>query len=96
MRLGLLCFISILTTLLTGCSTMNSNFSCNVTAGDSCLTIEQVDAMTRFANDVKTNPPRRGMMKAENNLPNNPGKIIQQNNGQSLWVARNLEAQSWV
>ena len=39
----------IISVLLTGCGTMNSNFSCNATAGDSCLTIEQVDAMTRFA-----------------------------------------------
>lgn len=36
-------------TLLAACSTMNSHFSCNVTAGDSCLTIEEVDAMTDFA-----------------------------------------------
>lgn len=32
-----------------GCSPMNSEFSCNATAGDSCMTIEQVDAMTRYA-----------------------------------------------
>lgn len=37
-----------LCSLLASCS-MNSQFSCNVTAGDSCLTIEQVDAMTRYA-----------------------------------------------
>lgn len=35
--------------LLSACSPMNSEFSCNATAGDSCMTIEQVDAMTRFA-----------------------------------------------
>lgn len=82
--------------LLTGCGTMNSNFSCNVTAGDSCLTIEQVDAMTRFADDVKPTSPRRGMMKAENNLQNFEGKIIKQNNGQSVWVAKKVEGQSWA
>lgn len=38
----------LLSSLLTSCG-MNSQFSCNVTAGDSCLTIEQVDAMTRYA-----------------------------------------------
>ena len=36
---------------LTACSPVNSEFSCNKTAGDSCLTIEQVDSMTRFADD---------------------------------------------
>ena len=86
----------IISVLLTGCGTMNSNFSCNVTAGDSCLTIEQVDAMTRFADDVKPASPRRGMMKAENNLQNFEGKVIKQNNGQSVWVAKKVEGQSWA
>lgn len=36
---------------LSGCAPINTEFSCNKTAGDSCLTIEQVDAMTRFADD---------------------------------------------
>jgi len=31
---------------LTGCSTMNSKFSCNKTAGDGCLSMEEVNAMT--------------------------------------------------
>lgn len=88
--------MSITSVLLTGCGTMNSNFSCNVTAGDSCLTIEQVDAMTRFADDVKPASPRRGMMKAENNLQNFEGKVIKQNNGQSVWVAKKVEGQSWA
>lgn len=96
MKPGLLCFISILSALLTGCGTMNSNFSCNATAGDSCLTIEQVDAMTRFADNVTPNPVKRGMTNAESNIPNHQGKIIQQNNGQSLWVATNLKEQSWA
>lgn len=82
--------------LLTGCGTMNSNFSCNATAGDSCLTIEQVDAMTRFADDVKPAPSSRGLMKAENNSSKSAGKIIKQNNGQSVWVAKKVEGQSWA
>lgn len=36
---------------MAGCTTMNSDFSCKVTAKDSCLTIEEVDAMTRFADE---------------------------------------------
>lgn len=35
--------------LMSACSPMNSEFSCNATASDSCMTIEQVDAMTRYA-----------------------------------------------
>ncbi|HAU1718461.1 TPA: TraV family lipoprotein [Legionella pneumophila] len=86
----------IISVFLTGCGTMNSNFSCNATAGDSCLTIEQVDAMTRFADDVKPTYPRRGKLRAENNLQNFEGKVIKQNNGQSVWVAKKVEGQSWA
>ena len=41
--------ISVAGLLMNACSPMNSEFSCNATAGDSCMTIEQVDAMTRYA-----------------------------------------------
>ena len=96
MKRPMFSLMPLMAVLLAGCGTMNSNFSCNATAGDSCLTIEQVDAMTRFADDIKPLPPRRGKLRAENNLPNNVGNIIKQNNGQSVWVARNAKEQSWV
>lgn len=32
--------------ILSGCSTMNSQFSCSKTAGDGCLSMDEVDAMT--------------------------------------------------
>ncbi|MFS9378636.1 conjugal transfer protein [Legionella pneumophila] len=96
MKRSMFVLMPIISVLLTGCGTMNSNFSCNATAGDSCLTIEQVDAMTRFADDVKPVLPRRGMMKAENNYQKLEGKIIRQNNGQNVWVAQKVEGQSWA
>ena len=34
-------------TCLSGCSPLNTQFSCNATAGDHCLSIEEVDAMTQ-------------------------------------------------
>lgn len=86
----------IVAVLLAGCGTMNSNFSCNATAGDSCLTIEQVDAMTRFADDVKPMPPKHAKLRAENILPDKVGNIIKQNNGQSVWIAKKVEGQSWA
>ncbi len=51
MRLNNIAFIAISTTslLMSACSPMNSAFSCHATASDSCMTIEQVDAMTRYA-----------------------------------------------
>ena len=36
---------------ISACSPMNTEFTCNATAGDHCLTIEQVDAMTGFADE---------------------------------------------
>ena len=39
--------------LMSACSPINSKFSCNATAGDSCMTIEQVDAMTRYADGAR-------------------------------------------
>lgn len=81
---------------LTGCGPINSNFSCNATAGDSCLTIEQVDAMTRFADDVKPYSSQKNMMKAESKTLLNQGKIVKQVNGQALWLAQTVKEQSWA
>lgn len=37
--------------LLSACGTMNSDFSCKKTAQDNCLSIEEVDSRTRFADN---------------------------------------------
>lgn len=79
----------------TGC-TMNSNFSCNATAGDSCLTIEQVDDMTRFADETPSFTSKPGKMKAEQNVFQPSGRLVQQASGQSLWVAQKAEERSWA
>ncbi|HHF7375951.1 MULTISPECIES: TraV family lipoprotein [Legionellaceae] len=81
---------------LAGCGPISSNFSCNATAGDSCLTIEQVDAMTRFSDDVKPYSSRKNMMKAESKHLLNQGKIVKQDNGQALWLAKTVKEQSWA
>ncbi len=71
--------------LLTGCNTMNADFSCNTTAGDSCLTIEQVDEMTRFANDET---PTQKQTDFKEKQSKTAGRIIRQHNGQYVWVAK--------
>jgi conjugal transfer pilus assembly protein TraV len=57
---------------LVGCAPVNTTFSCNATAGDRCLSIEEVDAMTQSgsttvshkrSNPYQWNPAE---MKAEN------------------------------
>ena len=42
--------------VLSGCSAINSKFSCNETASDSCMSIEQVDRLTSFADDYNRHP----------------------------------------
>ncbi|CDZ79403.1 conjugal transfer protein TraV [Legionella massiliensis] len=89
-------FTLTLSGLVTGCGTVNSNVSCKAEATDSCLTIEQVDAMTRFADDAKPSRQQRGAMNADNNRQNLTGQLIKQNTGQSIWVAKQVEGQSWA
>lgn len=67
---------------LSGCATMNSDFSCQATAKDSCLTIEQVDALTRFADEpaiYRPNSAKPALYKADINEP-------------LLWVAQKEES----
>lgn len=73
---------------IAGCSTMNSEFSCNATAGDSCLTIEQVDAMTRFADDANPqNRPRRNIKKMDAIRKPSPPYLSENHVEQPIWVA---------
>lgn len=44
MRLRVLILLAVI--INSGCSTVNESFSCNKTAGDSCLTMDEVNAMT--------------------------------------------------
>lgn len=82
-----------LSALTTGCGTMNSDFSCNATAGDSCLTIEQVDAMTRFADEGPSRDARHQKMgiQKEARAKEHPSALApssaQTSNNQPIWVA---------
>ena len=53
----------LLISLLSSCSTMNSQFSCRITATDHCLTIEEVDDMTRWADKGQSIPPSTHLNK---------------------------------
>lgn len=44
MRLRVFTLLAVI--LSSGCSAVNGSFSCNKTAGDSCLTMDEVNAMT--------------------------------------------------
>lgn len=81
---------------LTACGPINSNFSCNATAGDSCLTIEQVDAMTRFADDRRPYGLKNNQINTKNAPPYQQGRRVKQSNGQALWLAPTVKEQSWA
>lgn len=70
--------------LLSACSAVNSDFSCKATAGDSCLTIEEVDAMTRFADDV---PVYNRFKKTSNKADFKKPSLNLVENKTVLWVA---------
>lgn len=80
-----------------GCSSMSTNSACKATATDSCLTIEQVDDMTHFADEMV---PYAGK-KTHRTKPNysnhiERGRVVRKNNGSSLWVSESVRGKSWA
>lgn len=70
-----------LTTLIVfmnGCSIMNEKFSCNQTAGDSCLTIDEVNAITEPKGTYHKRSAfhNSALLERKNNKPS------------SLWIAK--------
>lgn len=75
MRVRIFTLIAVI--LSSGCSTVNESFSCNKTAGDSCLTMDEVNAMT----EEKGTYVRKPVFKSEihaNEVHNGTG---------NLWIA---------
>lgn len=81
--------------IITGCSTMNSHFSCDVTASDSCLSIEEVDAMTSFADDREACTSCNGLIKAEHGFIRGSRRLTKVGN-ETLWVAKNIKGKTWA
>lgn len=71
--------LSIYICLMTGCATAESTFSCNSTATDSCMSIDQVNMMTEQRNS-KSTPSKSHKSKRvnERNLSLN---------GQRIWLS---------
>ncbi|MFT4058932.1 MAG: conjugal transfer protein [Legionella sp.] len=80
-----------------GCSSISTNSACKATATDSCLTIEQVDDMTHFADEMITYNGK----KTHHTKPNysnhvGHGRVVQKHNGSSLWVSEAVREKSWA
>lgn len=69
---------------LLGCAPVSSQFSCDKTAGDSCLTIEQVDAMTRFADDPMVVAHRHHKQKS---MRRSQVYLGEKEGGTDIWIA---------
>lgn len=76
--------ISLLITplLFSGCSIMNDKFSCNLTATDNCLTIDEVNAMTEGKSVVKVQRRTKSFgWQKPNFVENKKGDV------DKLWIA---------
>ena len=89
MRIIVMFTASIAVLMSTSCSVMNTNFSCNKTAGDCCMTTEQVDSMTRFADDVDTDFKEKSTRTKTRRFGKNYPRpnVSQKNDAQSIWVS---------
>lgn len=73
--------------LLSACSPMNTQFSCNATAGDHCLSIEEVNAMTE-SHEEHAGIWRERVRVAPKNTRRSSMKSQQwTHNTQTIWVA---------
>lgn len=70
-------FIILAVSISSGCTTMNESFSCNKTAGDSCLTMDEVNAMTEEKGAYVREKVFKSEIHAEESHKGNEG----------LWIA---------
>ena len=81
--------LSSLFCVLSACSTVGSEFSCNKTAGDSCLTIEQVDSMTSYADEPIITKRRPWKRHAETSSSTTRQFYLSQRDDKSgVWIAQ--------
>lgn len=69
---------------LSACAPVNTEFSCNETAGDRCLSIEEVNAMTELKDKKEAHAQRKKPYRAH------------QKKTQTIWVAPWKDAQGYV
>jgi conjugal transfer pilus assembly protein TraV len=80
-------FLSVLSLLVMACSTVGSEFSCNKTAGDSCLTIEQVDSMTRYADSpILTRRPSSKRVSQKKEIKTRSFYVSEKAGDAGIWI----------
>jgi conjugal transfer pilus assembly protein TraV len=70
-------FIVVAVIASSGCATVNESFSCNKTAGDSCLTMDEVNAMTEEKGVYVRKPVFKSTIQAH----------VDSKGRESLWIA---------
>jgi len=67
--------------LVTSCATMNNDFSCNLTASDRCLNLDEVNAMTEDKD-----------MQVSSKIAQNRHASAAPEKGRKIWIAPWKEA----
>lgn len=75
--------------LLNACAPMNTEFSCNATAGDKCINVEEADQMSKEGITLDNLPPNASPNQ-KGQAPKNVG--VNANNTQRIWVASYTDA----
>ena len=86
-------FLSMVLLQLCACAPMNTQFSCNATAGDHCLSIEEVNSMTESHEEhagIWRERVHAAPMKAERSS-SKPSRFSK--NTQTIWVAPWIDKQ---
>lgn len=75
--------------LLNACAPMNTEFSCNATAGDKCINVEEADQMSKEGITLDNLPPN-----ASPNQKGQPPTNIEPNpnTAQRIWIAPYTDA----
>jgi conjugal transfer pilus assembly protein TraV len=74
---------------LAGCAPVNTQFSCNATASDRCLSIEEVDAMTQSGsiNTPHKRPMSHRWNPADMKADNRRSQSQMASKTQTIWIA---------
>lgn len=74
---------------LSSCAPINTQFSCNATASDRCLSIEEVDAMTQSSpsNAPHRKPVLRRWNPSDMKADNGRASSLLASKTQTIWIA---------
>ena len=82
-----LMLVSVSALLAVGCSPLNTQFSCNATASDRCLSIEEVNAMTETHEEHQGMWRERVAITPRKACKSCGQKVRKAHDARTIWVA---------